>query len=145
MGLWFRLYGLNSLKGGYRGDYFGEWFRAHPGDTWSLDYSLYGWFPKIKGTFERGYRGRIRFYRDIFYGLGTYKYYTIHGRLDGKEQETGVSTGVIYSCGWPQEFAFGANGANLAVFAPVPPTSYSEAARTDSQRTLRKSAFYNGL
>ena len=50
-GAWVQALRSKLLKGGCRSDYFAEWFRAHQGDTWSLDYSLYGWFPKIKGTF----------------------------------------------------------------------------------------------
>ena len=34
-------YSLNSLKGGYIGDYIGDYYRVIKGDTRSLDYSSY--------------------------------------------------------------------------------------------------------
>ena len=34
-------YSLNSLKGGYMGDYIGDFFMGVKGHTRSLDYSLY--------------------------------------------------------------------------------------------------------
>ena len=34
-------YSLNSLKGGYRGDHIGYYYRVVKGDTRSLDYSSY--------------------------------------------------------------------------------------------------------
>ena len=33
---------LNSLNGGYLGEYIGDYYRAIKGDMWSLDYSSYG-------------------------------------------------------------------------------------------------------
>ena len=35
-------YSLNSLKGGYIGDYIGDYYRVIKGGTRSLEYSSYG-------------------------------------------------------------------------------------------------------
>ena len=35
-------YGLNSIKGGYPGDYIGKYYQVFWGDTWSLDYGSHG-------------------------------------------------------------------------------------------------------
>ena len=34
-------YSLNSLKGGHKGDFIGNYYRGYYGDTRSLDYSSY--------------------------------------------------------------------------------------------------------
>ena len=39
-------YSLNSLTGGYVGDYIGEYYRVIKGDTWSLDHGSHGSSPK---------------------------------------------------------------------------------------------------
>ena len=38
---------LNSLRGGYTGDYIGDYYRVIKGDTRSLDYSTYAYTVKF--------------------------------------------------------------------------------------------------